>query len=298
MKSVSLPLYRAIIDDKFQPVELLELRLPGSANPTVRVTSAGETLAYAGRSYQPCNFSHGRVDERIVTGTGDIPGVSVMVQNVTREMAALLQDFDLNGATCTLRMTDRTLIGTRDRNWYPIITGEIRNPQLSNMTLVFDVVSVLGQLERLSLPRRIFQKGCNYTFGSQACGVSLASVTTTTIAEEGTTDKYLVVPESAVSGAGADPTDFWSSGYVFVTSGAASLQHAPFHRYQQVGGQHRIYLRYPLRVAPSPGDTVKIRRGCRKTLTDCTARKGNTDQFGGFPNTPFGLVKPKETDHS
>ncbi|QOV90573.1 phage BR0599 family protein [Humisphaera borealis] len=83
-----------------------------------------------------------------------------------------------------------------------------------------------------------------------------------------------------------------------MTSGAAALQHAPFHRYQSIGGTHRIYLRYPLRVAPAEGDGVSIRRGCRKTLSDCEARQGDTDQFGGFPNTPYGLVKPKKTDHT
>jgi phage-related protein len=283
---VTRQLFKILNDEKFEPVDLLDLRLlGGDTASTIRLTNGGEQVNQDGNIYYPINFSRGGVEEIVASDTGNNPSVTVAIQNIDLQMAALLNRAEIEGGRAYLRMSDRRRLG-RARDAMVICDGEIRDVVLTENTLVFEIQNVIGIMDRLFIPRRLYQSTCSYAYGSQACGATVASVTTT--ADTGTTQHFVIPAAGALTSAGSDPTDYYTNGYVVCGNGAAALQARPIQRIEN----GRIYLRYPFLVAPNAGDTVYLRRGCRKTKGDCADRQGNADQFGGFEEVPYAKIRP------
>src|SRR5205823_3143659 len=139
---------------------------------------------------------------------------------------------ELEGAQATLRTCDRRLLA-RPRDAMIVTVGEIRNPQLSESVLTFQIINVVGMLESVQIPRRLFQSHCNVPFGSQACGVDLSASpnTISTTVQAGSDEESIVVSSSVLTNAGSlDPGDFWANGYIVAAGGPAVLQARPIHR--------------------------------------------------------------------
>lgn len=296
MRAVSRPLFRILNNEKLQPVQLLELRLLGTSfSSALRFTDAGEAVTFDGEVYQPVSFSRGEVTEILSSEPGDNPLTTVSFANIDSRMADLLNGVELEGANATLRLSDRRLIGRGDS--VILAMGEVREPQLTESTLILNIAGVMSMLERITVPRRLWQSNCNYTFGSRACGVNLAAspFSIEGTIQSGTTTRALVVPETVLAEAGFpdDPTEFWAAGYVVMRDGTAATQARPFMRFEiDEDLRHIIYVRTPFLRTPQPGDTFIVRRGCRKTLPDCKQRQGDYLNYGGFAYVPYGRFDP------
>lgn len=286
-------LFRILSNVTLEPVDLLEVRLVGANEAsTIRlVGNYGQTLTWNGHDYTPCNISHGEIQDVLAAEAGSVPSVTVVVTNVDRQMSRLLNRIELERARCTLRVMDRRRV-TASGDAMVITVGEIANPTISESALIFEVENVVGIMERLTLPRRLFQSGCNYTFGSAACGQDITAsphqISTTTAAG---TDKYrIVVPGGVTALGGADPTEFWAGGYAWMVDGDAAPQAKTIQRVD--GPNNTFYLQRPFLIDPGVGQNVVIRRLCGKRLSDCVAIQGNADNYGGFPDVPYGRIRP------
>lgn len=302
MRPISRALLNVLNSETFNPVELLDVTLSGQdPAQSFHFTSAGQQITWGGNTYVPLNMTRGQVEERMATSGGEHPVVTMTASNVDTQMAKLLSMADLDGAWATLWVTDRELaLAGRTRDAIQVTTGELRDVSLADEILVFSIENVLGQMEKLTIPRRIYSATCGYIFGEAACGVNIqTSPTTTTASAQGDGSiKWIATDDVTGSLGGADPNDFWQNGYIGATTGPAALQFRQIQRVAIVGSVSYFYLRGALLVPPNAGDTILIRRQCRKTKQDCIAYQGNALQFGGFSEVPPVRFKPIVTDHT
>jgi phage-related protein len=300
MRSITRNLFRILNNEKLLPVQFLDLQLVGAtASSTIRITDYGEPIRWAGHDYIAVSMSRGGIEEILSSESGESPESTLNISNIDAGMAQILSAADLNGALATLWVADRRLLA-RQRDAMVLAQGEVRDPQLSGTVLTFQVVNVIGLMDRLTVPRRLWQAECNYTFGSAACGVNLAKKPygIEAVVQDGSQRNALIVSNSVLSDAGnpTDLEDFWANGYLLFETGAAATQARPIGTIDPVNGdQVRFYVRYPFFAIPATGDKVVIRRGCRKNKTDCKARR-NLNNFGGFPDVPPLKFKPVERE--
>ena len=149
-RAVSLRMYKAALNTKqFLPVMLLDVQLvgmdPGSA---IRLTDAQEPVTWDGNLYSPINMKRGMFEERMATQAGEVPAVTMTITNVDRQMAHLLNTAEVECATATLRLCDRRLL-TNPRDAVTLTCGEVRILNLSESTLTFQIVNILGQQEQI-----------------------------------------------------------------------------------------------------------------------------------------------------
>jgi len=292
---LSRNLFRVLNSGDFRPVDLLEVQLAG-ANPngdTLRlVGNYGQSLSWGGYAWTPFNIGHGDLLDVLTAEAGAAPSLSVVVTNVDLQIGELVNDVIIEGATATLRVCDRRLLANAGDGLL-VARGEIRQPSLNAQALVFEIVNVSTMLEECTLPRRLFTLGCNATFGSRSCGANLLAspnqVETTT--QAGSTREGIVLPGAVTALGGADPTDFWANGYAWMVDGPAATQPSPIQWVDPA--TNMFWLQRPLTRDPGVGSNLVLRRGCRKTVSDCQNRLGTADTFQGFPYTPFGRLRPE-----
>lgn len=177
--------------------------------------------------------------------------------------------------------------------------GEVRDPQLTGSMLTFQIANIVGIMERLTIPRRLWQPFCNYTFGCPSCGVNIANSPYAIQATvQGGSDKSdILLPPSVWDQAGnpADMQEFWAGGYILLETGPVATQARPIRQIAMQDGYVQVSVRYPFLGPPAVGDLALLRRGCRKTKADCTAR-GNLPNFGGFPDVPPPKLHPVQIE--
>lgn len=296
MRPITRRALQVLNSDEVRTLTLLDLRIAGSsAASTVRLTDAGEQITWNSNVYYPINLSRSALDERILSDSGGVPSLQISLSNISTELATLIQQNNFEDADVTVRVADRRLISNVRDAWI-IATGKLRQPVLTRSILSFRIVSVLGDLERISIPRRLWQPHCNYTYGDNSCGVDLLaspnSITDTMLT--GTNKNYVVVSSAVLTAAGnpAAPNEYWAEGAVIVVSGNAATQAMPFYRYELIDSERRFYVRRSFLVSPEVGETVMIRRGCTKTKGACFDRQGHYLNYGGFEEIPYGNFKP------
>jgi hypothetical protein len=303
MRSVSRNLFRILNNDRFMPVTLVDIRLPGvSDSSAIRMTDAGNTVTFDGNTFSPVSMSRGLHSEILSAESNGQPSLTLTVQNIDLQMATILNNVEIEGAEATVWITDRRLVRdpllTDARDVIVAAKGEVRNPQINENNFLCEVTNILGIMDSIRIPRRVYQPKCNYAFGSRACGVDItAAPHSITFATQAGTNKYeIVAPSSVVTNAGGDDlTDFYKNGYVIATSGPAILQARPIHRVVSDGGTGaRIFVTHPFLISPHSGN-ILLRRGCPKTPEGCADRQadGTAKKFGGFWDLPHGRIKPR-----
>jgi hypothetical protein len=301
MRSVTRNLFRILSSEKLLPVQFLDIRLPGTTDTSaIHITDYGQPITWAGINYLAVSMSRGGLEEILSSESGENPQTTINIANVDCGMAAILSSIDINGAEATLWLADRRLLA-RQRDAIRLTQGEIRDPQLNGAMLTFQICNGIGIAEQLTIPRRLWQSDCNYTFGSPYCGVRTTSqpYTIASTAAAGTSAGTIVVSDSILATAGnpSDLSDFWSHGYIVVTqdNSACTLQGRPIKEVAHAGNTVVFTLRYPFLAQLNVGDAISVRRGCPKTVAACKDR-ANLVNFGGFPNVPKEKFKPVDKE--
>jgi hypothetical protein len=296
MRDLTRRSLRVLNGEGKSPIDLIEIRpIASSEDSTIYFCSGGSALTFDGHDYLPVNLGRAGIDEVLATESGSIPSTQVVIGNINTEMAQFINSVELEGATVTVREIDRTLLANA-RDAITITSGELREPTLTDSLLTFKVVGVLGQIDALTVPRRLWQPKCNYRFGSPSCGVDLlASPNTIVTAVEATcTKNFVIIPNSAIVAAGS-PTDvsaFWAEGTISFVDGPNATQGRPIQRVTFLSLEWRFYVRLPFLSDPDVGDALLLQRGCPKTIAGCIERQGNADQFGGYPYVPYVAFPP------
>lgn len=240
-------------------------------------------------------MSRSGYQSRMSTSAGDQPSLTITIQNVDGQMAALLSRVKLVGSRAIYRMTDRTLL-SNPRDALVIADGYLGQPKVGNNSVSITIENVARSLDTSLIPRRVMASKCNHQFGSAACGVdkSAAPNTLETTAQSGSTRNFVVLSDAFITGNSlpADLTDFWDAGVLWAFTGDNAPSWRRIVRYAQIAGQHRVYFASPFVEPLQTGDQIKLIRGCPKTKEACADpnRNGNTDNFGGFEEVPYGRI--------
>jgi len=194
---------------------------------------------------------------------------SVSIDNVTREMSAYMAHHEFRG--CRLKIVKVFLDHLGDFANHVIIFDGVMDAPVANQHAM--TVSVTSRLDTLnvSVPRRHYQRLCNWKFGGPECGVNLASVTVT-----GTV--------SGVSNQGRKLTlsgRFESAGYF--EDGILTIDGLSRKVVASSGSTIDVEYSFPEDVVGKP---YTMRRGCNKDYDTGCARFSNQARFGGFLSVP------------
>jgi uncharacterized phage protein (TIGR02218 family) len=158
--------------------------------------------------------------------------------------------------------------------------GRILNVTLNNAAAEIHCESVYTSLKRTGL-RRLYQKSCPHVVYGSGCGLTRATykATKTVSTVSGTT-----ITVSSIGVADA----YYAGGYLEWTS--SGVVHRRAIR-SQTGGSIEISFPIPGIAAAA---SVDLYPGCEHTLSTCTSKFANSDNYGGMPffptKNPFGGV--------
>ncbi len=292
---------RALLPKKeLAAIELLEIYQysPFTGTPDHAYCRYDTTVSWNSNTYKPLiytrdpmSWSAGSMDQRL----------TFHLDNTNRELSQYLFTHELSGARIRCIMVFASLL-TDTASYIPIFDGQIASAGADEMTFNIDAVSWLTRYGQTFVPRRIYQRQCNYRLGEAACTAGNAGATgpVLTIAANvqtsttltGSTASAIVDTTLAATTAGLaaalTPVPatalYWDEGYVEFTTGNNKGQARPLLRFDDTNGI--VYLRFPFLNDPAIGDTYKIHRGCRKTKDDCFQKFNNILNFGGFTEIP------------
>jgi hypothetical protein len=282
---------RILDSDTFDPFTMVSIRMPGCVEPTIQITDAGQSITFGGDTYSPCPFSVSELRNVLDTEGGEQPSITIGIQNVDRQFASLLNRYEFDGSEVYVYRWDRRLYyssGTpNERDVIQVYRGELRNAVLSDHVLQFEVLNVMAILEQQTIPRRVFQSGCNVGFGTPACGANAKESPNriSTTVQAGSDRRRLLLDPSVLSTAGSpsDPTKFWKNGYVLISGGTTAVgQSRSIQEVKEIGGDSWIYLRDPYLEDPEVGATVIIQRSCPRDKEGCAERQGHVLNYQGF----------------
>ena len=149
--------------------------------------------------------------------------------------------------------------GDTSRGAVRMFVGRVAEVDAGRSVATF-VVNDHRETLNIAMPRNLVQPGCVNNLGDTACGVNLASFTTTGTIASATAGVITANITNALVG-------YFDQGVIAMTSGALnglsrSVKMATF------GAPGTITLLGPFFTAPAPGDTFTISAGCNKSDTD------------------------------
>lgn len=143
-------------------------------------------------------------------------------------------------------------------------------------------IQVNSQLELLNIqmPRNMYQPGCKNILFGPGCGLIKSDHATAGTVQSSTTTSILSVL--------LDDDQFYDLGTIEFTSGVNNGITRTVKSYTkgEFGSLSTINLAVPLVTACSYLDTFNIYPGCNKSLSVCTNKFANTDNFRAEPFVP------------
>ena len=157
-------------------------------------------------------------------------------------------------------------------DYIPIFSGEITSPKINEQSIKVTLTSNLNTLDN-RLPGRIFASKCQWTFGSEECGVT-PPTNSGTIQSMNTSQDVITLESFADTN--------WIKG---------SFETGDYMRVIKDYdlSANTVTLEFPLPADVEVGDTYTITAGCNKVKND--SEQGcdfwnNKEFFGGFPELP------------
>jgi uncharacterized phage protein (TIGR02218 family) len=163
--------------------------------------------------------------------------------------------------------------------------GRIAGVSVSDNTVRVTVESELGALDRLMLPRFVYQPGCPHALYDPNCAVNKASFTDTGTASGTLTTLQVQSTTAAII---AKAAGYYALGVLKFTSGTASLINVrrAVRSFSVSGGVATFTLALPLPTAPAASDGFSVYAGCDRQQTTCVNKFATLPTFRGFPHVP------------
>lgn len=255
-----------------RPVELYQVYLDPA---TLFFAAHPENIDYYDETGTPTTYyalglSRSPVKTNIETKVDE---VTVQLDNVTREMSAYIAHTEFVGRRLKIIKVFLDYL-TNPADHVVIFDGIMDAPVITETALQVTVVSKLDMLG-FRVPRRRYQRLCNWKFGSAECGINLASVTVTGTVQAISADGLTLTLSGRTEAAG-----YYVGGVLTISS-----------EWQRVVSSNgaTIVVDYPF-VNAKAGDPYTLRRGCNKTFEACRDRFANQSAFGGFLSIPAERV--------
>ena len=199
---------------------------------------------------------------------------SVLIGSVPLAQFASAGGFD--GARLALWRTFMATYGDVSAGYLIQFVGRVADLEATRTGVRMNVNSDI-ELLNVMLPRNVYQAGCRHKLYDAGCSLTQATFTTANAAAGGST-RYVV--NSTL----AQADNYFDLGVIAFTSGVNSGLTRTVKSYANASGA--VTLAYPLRTAPTAGDTFDIYPGCDKTSSTCDTKFSNVVNFGGFPTIP------------
>lgn len=259
------------------PIELYQVFLPDTTLYLAVWPNALDFYDENGnaQTYQPAAIS--RRPAKRSKGM-DVDRLEVQLDNVGQEWSGYASNYDLSGIKVTIwkvfleRVSGDYQIKSNYADRIHIFTGQVTQPQINEQQIKVQLNSNLDTLTK-RLPGRVFASKCQWTFGSDECGVT-PPTNSGTIQSMNTSQDVITLESFADTN--------WIKG---------SLETGDYMRVIEGYdlGANTVTLEFPLPSDVSAGDTYTITAGCNKVKNDSS--KGcdfwnNKEFFGGFPELP------------
>jgi uncharacterized phage protein (TIGR02218 family) len=154
-----------------------------------------------------------------------------------------------------------------------VFSGLISGVQAGSTRVVLHAATDMIYLNS-AFPRNYYLPACNHALFDAGCGLLKATYAVAGTATGGTAKH--------INSALAQATDYFTLGYVVVTSGVNLGLQRTVKAFTGGG----FDLLYPFPVACANGDTFTAYPGCDKLQATCTTKFANLARFRGFPYVP------------
>jgi hypothetical protein len=178
-----------------------------------------------------------------------------------------------NSKRCTISLIFAEKGATSALGYMNLYEGYVDEPKGDEQWINFQI-RPFSIFER-EFPNRIFQVGCNWTFGDNNCTKTLASYavnTTLTAESNGTT----------LTCSHGQAVNYFLPGYVQITSGSYSGLYRPV----LANDASSLTMRVPFPFTIPNGTSIKVQKLCYRTPAACINTFNNYVNYGGFPHVP------------
>lgn len=247
-----------------RPIDLYEVFLDET---TLYLTNHDQDVVFAGETWISMGLSRTPVHTNVETKVDEC---TVSLDNVTRELSALIAQTEFSGRRLRLRKAFLELLDEEDHA-VVMFDGLMDSPVINQSSFQVQVRSRMDVLT-VRTPKRTYRRLCNWKFGSLECGIDLETVTVA-----GTIDS--ISPDGkTITDGDREEAENWFVDGVMTVDGESRLVTASL--------ESAITLEYPFNHA-EVGMPYTLRRGCNKSFDEsCVGRFNNGDNFGGFISVP------------
>lgn len=236
-----------------------------------RYVANNQNITFGGSLYTALSAKRTSIKTEEGTVLNDL---EVGLDNVDLEFQTLIASGAFNRKRCVLKLVFDGFL-TNSANFITLFDGYLDAPKGDDhwCTLTIKPFPLFDR----EYPRRLFQVGCNWTFGSDECTFDLNNAAFSGTILAGTTAQVIVFDEIFV------PADnSYIPGYVYFTSGALIGQVRPI--VSNTGKS--ITMRISFSDIPTIGSAFVAQRLCGKDQINCQNDFNNNLNFGGYPTVP------------
>jgi uncharacterized phage protein (TIGR02218 family) len=158
-----------------------------------------------------------------------------------------------------------------------IFEGFIDEPKGDEHWVTFQI-KPFNLFER-EYPNRIFQLGCNWTFCSTPCGLSISNYRTDTTLTAVSDGRVLTCTHGKAN-------DYFTPGFVEIRSGTYNKYYRPIE--SNDGGT--ITMRVPFPTTLDVGISIRAVKLCARNPDACINTFNNYPNYGGFSHSPKSPV--------
>lgn len=163
----------------------------------------------------------------------------------------------------------------------PLFTGVVGEVDPTALGVTMTIESRVTWLNK-KIPRRLFQPSCPFTLYDVNCRLPKMEYDIQADGEDGSrTTNLLVLKANPVQ----DFTDYKLGTLQFLNGPAMGTVRVIDHIDDYSDTQFRIVVNVPFDPLPENGDTIRMLRGCDKSILTCR-RYGNQANYGGFLFVP------------
>ena len=255
------------------PLEIYELYLEDPyTSISHRLVANNEDITFAGNTYSALGIKRNSIKNEQGTVLNEL---EIGLDNVDLSYKNLISSGAFNKKRCVVKLIFNGYLSSSS-NYILMYDGYLDAPKGDDHWVTM-TLKPLPYLEQ-EYPRRIFQVGCNWMFGSDSCGVNKTSYSfTNTIASGSTISTIILGTEES-----GQEDNYLVPGYVVITSGDLEGQVRPVAS----SSSTTIVLRVPFSELPATGVSITCQKLCAKTVSYCKDKYNNYLRYGGFPQSP------------
>ncbi len=275
VRSVASAFFEELQLDRPRLTDLIQLSLP---TETLRWTTYNRSVVSSGQTYEPFpgGATGGGVEESIDLG---ISVLNFMVANSAGFFDRYIKANALSRSEITI---DRVVVNSPDLDRMNRYWGNLADLTHNRLAITGQARNVFDSVTR-QWPYYTYTDACQWRFGGIGCAFDVTSIEFAATIESSSKDGLILLLNSGTITASLYVDDFFRVG----RSTFSNNQNSGYYRMIRAQSGDMLELTHRVPFAPTSGDTIDLRHGCKKRFVDdCTSLFNNTSNFLGFPWIP------------